>query len=326
MQRLDRAEFEASSADFDRAVAADPAIDGFCSQSAWILAFHDAFRAGATLRAAREGDSFVVLDAVDEPSLGVVLEPLESMWGFASPLIGEGSVDLLRRLLEDPAQGFERTPLLLTGLSTLRPRFEKLIGILDAHFALRPLARTIRFQASLEGGFEGWLARRGVRFRRNLRAARKRTREAGVRFESASPVTPGATSALYERVLAIERHSWKTRTGSGVERGPMREFYARMLPRLAARSALRLLFATHDGVDVGYLYGGVANRSFRGLQFSFHEGVRELGLGNALQAEMLERICAEGIEIYDLGSQSAYKRHWAEVGLVTVGVLALPRP
>ena len=325
MHRLDRSEFESSTSKYDRAVAADPTIDGFCSRSAWTMSFHAAFRPGAALHVAREGDAFVALTAVHEPQVGVVLQPLEAMWGFASPLVGEGSCELLRQILEELAAGGGRVPLLLTGVPAARSRLEPLLRMLGADFALRPLRETVRFQASLDGGMEGWLARRRAGFRRNLRAARRRTHAAGMVFESTSPVDATATAAVYERVLAIERHSWKTQSGNGVEHGPMREFYARMLPRLAARGELRVLIATRDGSDIGYLYGGIAGNLFRGLQFSFREEARELGLGNALQAEMLERVCAEGIATYDLGSQSEYKRHWAEPGLITLGLLARPR-
>ena len=325
MQRLDRAEFEAASADYDLAVAADPAIDRFCSQSDWVLSFHDAFRPRAVLQIAREGDAFVALEATEDVQVGVVLQPLESMWGFASPLVGDSSCDLLRLMLETGGGELARAPLLLSGVPLERSRLEPLLRMLAANYALRPLSETLRYRASLAGGFDGWLGRRSAGFRRNLRAARRRTRDSGVVFESVRPVGGEATSAAYERVLAIERQTWKTLSGNGVDRGPMREFYARMLPRLEARGALRLLLATREGVDVGYLYGGIAGDLFRGLQFSFREAERGLGLGNALQAEMLERLCAEGVSIYDLGSQSDYKRRWAEAGLATVRLLARRR-
>ena len=325
MHRLDRAEFESSAPDYDRAVAADPKIDAFCSRSAWILSFFEAFRPSAKLHVAREGDAFVALAAVDEPGVGVVLEPLESMWGFASPLIGDESSALLERTLADTYANAAARPLLLTGIPAARVRLDAVIRALSSRFALRPLPATLRYQASLAGGFESWLARRAHAFRRNLRAARKRTHEAGLVFESARPSNAEEAAEIYARALAIERDSWKTATGNGVDRGPMREFYARMLPRLAERGKLRALFATRDGVDLGYLYGGIAGELFRGLQFSFRENTRPLGLGNVLQAEMLERLCAEGLTTYDLGSQSAYKRHWGEAGLVTVGLLARPR-
>jgi CelD/BcsL family acetyltransferase involved in cellulose biosynthesis len=325
MQRLDRAEFETCAAEYDRAVAADPAIDAFCSRSAWILSFAEAFRPDAPLVFARAGDAYVALAAVDEPGLGVVLEPLESMWGFASPLVGEGGSALLESLLAQSAAESGARPVLFTGVPIARARLDPLIRVLAARYALRPLAPTQRYQASLAGGFEGWLARRARHFRRNLRAARSRTRAAGVAFEDARPRDEQQTAAVYARVLEIERDTWKTASGNGVDRGPMRAFYARMLPRLAARGELRALFATRDGVDLGYLYGGAVGGLFRGLQFSFREDARALGLGNTLQAEMLERLCAEGATCYDLGAQSEYKRHWGEEGLVTIGLLARPR-
>jgi CelD/BcsL family acetyltransferase involved in cellulose biosynthesis len=86
-----------------------------------------------------------------------------------------------------------------------------------------------------------------------------------------------------------------------------------------------VLIAQRDGADLGYLYGGMSGPLFRGLQFSFSEESRALGLGHALQAEMIEELCADGALLYDLGSESAYKRHWAEPGLATTGLLALPR-
>jgi len=325
MDLLDGAEFAACVEDYDRAVASDTEIDAFCSRGAWVSSFHEAFRAHAELRITRDGGSFVALAAVDEPRVGLVLEALESMWGFASPLVGPESAELLGRSLEASAARGERLPLLLSGVPVAGARLEAVIRVLARRFALRPLSIRVRFQASLEGGADGWLARRSAKFRRNLRAARRRTRAAGVVFESMSPGDAPTALALYERVLAIERRSWKAATGNGVDRGPMREFYARMLPRLAVRGDLRVLIAQRDGADLGYLYGGTSGALFRGLQFSFTDEARALGLGHALQAEMIERLCAEGALLYDLGSESAYKRHWAEPGLTTTGLLARPR-
>jgi CelD/BcsL family acetyltransferase involved in cellulose biosynthesis len=105
----------------------------------------------------------------------------------------------------------------------------------------------------------------------------------------------------------------------------MREFYARMFPRLAARGALRLLFARRGGADVGYLSGGLAGATFRGLQFSFDDALRPLGLGNVLQLEMIARLARERVTAYDLGAESEYKTRWAEQRVPTIGVLARRR-
>ncbi|MGH9887949.1 MAG: hypothetical protein ACREBE_20620, partial [bacterium] len=183
MDRLDGAEFAACVEDYDRAVAADVEIDAFCSRGAWVSSFHEAFRANAELRIARDGDAFVALAAVDEPRVGRVLEALESMWGFAAPLVGADSPALLGRMLDESAAYGERLPMLLSGVPAAGARLETLIRVLAPRFALRPLPVRTRFQASLAGGLEGWLARRSARFRRNLRAAQRRTHSAGVVFD-----------------------------------------------------------------------------------------------------------------------------------------------
>lgn len=316
MTPLDRAGLEACAAAYDASVEADPAVDRFCTRSEWVLSFHDAFHPGRELVAARAGASFVALAA-----RGPVLEPLEAMWGFASPLVGAESVELLAGLL---ARRGRRELLYLAGLAPRDPRTRALILRLDPTHSLSVASTTERFVARLDD-LDGYLARRSAKFRAGVRAAQRRVRAAGIAFEQQFCVSAAHVQAAYARVLAVERRSWKAATGNGVDRGPMREFYGRMYPRLAARGALRLLFAVRDGEDLGYLAGGIAGSTFRGLQFSFDDRLRALGLGNALQVEMIARLSGSGVRAYDLGAQSAYKARWAEGRSLTVGLLARPR-
>ena len=71
MQRMDRDRFEATRAEYDDAVAADAAIDRFCSRSAWILSFHAAFHPDAEVVLARDAGAFVALARVHEPGIGL---------------------------------------------------------------------------------------------------------------------------------------------------------------------------------------------------------------------------------------------------------------
>jgi CelD/BcsL family acetyltransferase involved in cellulose biosynthesis len=316
VEALDRAGLERSAPELDRAVDADPEVDRFCTRTDWVLPFHDAFHPACPVVAARRDRHFVVLAAE-----GRVLRPLEAMWGFASPLVGAGSVALLAELAAVRAP--RREVLYLAGLDPEGARVRELVARLGASHSLSIAALTVRFVAEL-GDFEAFLARRSKKLRASLRAAARRARAEGVAFEAQSPA-PGEADAVYARVLGVERRSWKAASGNGVDRGPMRDFYARMFPRLAARGALRVLFASRAGEDVGYLAGGLAGRRFRGLQFSFDERWRRLGLGNALQLEMVARLCAEGAAEYDLGGQSAYKARWGEREQATCSLVARPR-
>ncbi len=319
MKRVSRSQLDACADEYDAAVAQDPALDPFCSASPWLLAYHDAFAATRPLWLAHEGCDWVLLAEQHYEGVGPILEPLESLWGFGSPLVGEGAANLLAKaLLARPV------PILLLGLPADRARLAPLVDALAGRWAARPLEPTTRFVALLAGGLEGWFARRSRSFRRNLRSSLRRVRRAGISFRRVERPELADLSALYRRVLEVEARSWKSATGNGAAQEPMRSFYAALWSRLVARGQLRLLLAERDGEAVGYLHGARVGDHFRGLQFSFDDRERALGLGNALQLEMLRWLCEEGAHSYDLGTHSSYKRRWAEEGLTTHGLFLQP--
>ena len=319
MEQLSVGELGACADAWDAAVARDPAVDPFCSRSAWQLSFHEAFAPARSLWLAREGDDQVVL-ARSEDERGAVFEPLENMWQLGSPLIGAGAAALLARSLPECVRA-----LALTGLPMDRGRLAPLLKAVRGRYEIRVFTPTTRFAASLEGGMEGWLGRRSRPFRRSLRAAERRVAGEGVSLVFVDVAGCQQIDALYARVLEVERRSWKGRQGIGAEKGAMSRFYRAIWPRLVERGELRLLFAERDGETLGYLHGGLVGDHFRGLQLSFGEEVRRLGLGNVLQLRMLERLYREGARSYDLGGRSAYKGHWAERGLTTFGLLLIRR-
>ena len=79
-----------------------------------------------------------------------------------------------------------------------------------------------------------------------------------------------------------------------------------------------------SAVFIDDLHGGLVGDHFRGLQVSFDEEARSLGLGNALQLEMIRWLCEVGAASYDLGGYSAYKDRWAEAGLTTLRIVLRP--
>lgn len=321
MQRVDRTDLEELAPLFDAAVEADTAVDPICTRSAWQLSFHDAFSPDRPLWFAQADDAWVWLAETVSEGAGAYLEPLENLWGFASPVVGEDAMWLL-------AEGLKAShmPALLLGLPMDPSRLAPLASILAGDWGARTLEPTTRFVASLEGGLDGWLSRRSRSFRRNLRGLERRVADSGIEFERIVAASPDEVDALYQGVLRIEARTWKSATGNGADTGSMRRFYAGMWPRLAAAGELRLLLARRDGHAVGYLHGARVGSRFRGLQVSFDESERELGLGNALQLEMLRWLCEDGALSYDLGSYSDYKSRWAEEGLQTQGLIVRPRP
>jgi len=94
-----------------------------------------------------------------------------------------------------------------------------------------------------------------------------------------------------------------------------------MLERIAPAGMLRLILASHDGRDIGYIYGGFVNGHYRGLQFSFDHRYASLSLGNVLQYHMMMWLCQEGGVSYDLGATMPYKKRWADLEMCTHNLL-----
>jgi CelD/BcsL family acetyltransferase involved in cellulose biosynthesis len=180
-----------------------------------------------------------------------------------------------------------------------------------------------RWSASLDGGFDAFLARRSPRFRANLRRAERRAAAAGVVFESADDGPPDAVVA---RAAAVESTSWKGGEGTGLLAPDMRCFYDAIARRLAPAGRLRATFARAGGDDVGYILGGVRDGLYRGLQMSFDDTRAELSLGSLLQARQIAALCDEGATSYDLGMDMRDKRRWAEHAFDTITIAISPGP
>lgn len=308
MQPIDLA---ASADDFDREVASTPAIDRFCSTAAWILAASSALmppRVPFTFRGPH--GYFAAMRGV-HPAGFPYVEPVELAWGLASPLIGRDPEALAVDVVAVLAARRDWQLAILSGIAAHGPQRRALERTLPQRWERRRGTPTIRHVASLDGGVDGFLSRRSRDLRKSLRKTTRLAADAGVTFESVR-VPPAEASALYDRIQAVERSSWKAREGVGISAGPMRAFYAEMLPRLCATRQQRTIFARRAGEDIGYILGAVFEGEYRGLQFSYADDHAELGLGGLLQYRQIVELCDEGVTRYDLGTEMDYKRRWAE--------------
>ena len=308
MEEIDLA---ASADDFDHQVAQTPAIDRFCSSSAWILA------ATAALMPPRAPFSFKGVSGYFAAMRGVhpagfpYIEPVELAWGLASPLIGRDAVGLVAEVVPLLAGRRDWQLAIFSGLTVTGPQRRALDATLPVRWERRRGQPTIRHVASLDGGIDGFLSRRSRDLRKSLRKSIRAAQDAGMTFESVRASEPEA-NALYDRIQAIEARSWKSREGVGIHAGPMRAFYGSMLPRLCALGQQRTIFARMGEQDVGYILGAVMVGEYRGLQFSYDADLAAFGVGGLLQYHQVQELCDEGIARYDLGTEMDYKRRWAE--------------
>lgn len=309
------AELVDRAAAFDRAVEVTPGIDRFCSLVPWVVAAHHALMGDREPWLGTVGDGWVALARAQRPG-GRYLEPLELAWGLACPLIGPDPVVVVEGLMAGLAGEADWDLALLAGIVTGGAHHRALRACLRPGWRLGVGPTTERYVASLDGGVDGFLGRRSRNFRKAVRADQRQAEAAGIAFVPV-PVTVDNALACLDRVLAIERQSWKGQAGVGVDQGPMQAFYRHMITPLAAGGRVRLMIAQHDGADVAFILGGVFAGEYRGLQFSHVARYRPFGLGNVAQLAQIAGLVDEGVHTYDLGTAMDYKARWAEQVVAT---------
>jgi len=305
-------DLDALAAEYDEAVASGFIVDRFCSSTFWLLPAARHFSPHALPRIARANGSYAVLARSSS-----WLHPLEAMWGLSCPLVGsdpETAVELFRGTLEHEP---DWSAALATGISESSPLWKTLGRALARRYEVERGPTTRRYVAHLEDGIDGFLARRPAGLRKNLEKAHRRAERSGLTFE-----VRDRGDASFERIVAVERRSWKGLHGVGIDREPMRSFYQDMNRRLLDRGRRRLMFARLEDEDVAYIFGGLFGDTFRGLQFSFDSRFSSLSLGNLCQLEEVRRLIESGVRRYDLGSEVRYKRNWGEEVVETACLIA----
>jgi Acetyltransferase (GNAT) domain len=311
MRRLGYAEFLAREDEVAAAAAHTPEVSTFCSGPVWLQAAREVF--GETipedqLLIVEEDGSWVIL--ADRSNDGVYL-PLEFYWLFANPLLGDpaDTWPLLTRVARTYlGQGD------LIALGGVR-RNGDLHQIISSQASLdeAPLCLIREFPATdcleidLRGGVDEWLSRRSRKFQKSLRQAH---RPDDIVIEDARCQDP---RALFDRILSIQRDTAKWEGGDDIfQMEPYPRFYRSIMEKLSRREELRILFARRQGKDLGYIFGGVLGKVYRGLQMSYRSSARPWAIGNLLQVENLKRCYDEKIQTYDFGMPAEYKFRWAD--------------
>jgi hypothetical protein len=300
-----------------RAATSTNQADPYCCSPAWQLSFHEAFDPTRRLLI-KVADNSLIAFAEDVSSReNPLITPIESGWLFGCPLLGENAPALFAEALEYFGRAYPHFPLV--AVSGIRPEGtlpRRLLRMFGDDFAIFLNSRGVQCAASLEGGIDGFLSRRSAKHRSALRHSFRRAVNRGVHFERLAPADAGEAKAVYTRMLAVERASWKGINRCGMTEPPAERFYDIMLHRLAASGEAKVIFARHEDRDIGFIFGGMAGRVYRGQQFSYDHAWKDFSIGNLMQIEQIGRLCEEGAERYDMGPldgpRMGYKAHWAE--------------
>ena len=117
---------------------------------------------------------------------------------------------------------------------------------------------------------------------------------------------------MFDRILAVEKTSWKTDVASGLVETNLGVFTLAMAHRFAGVDALRVQFARLDGTDIGYVIGARVGDRYRGFQHSFNQNYPELSIGKLLQFHTITALASEGVVTYDMGMHMSYKESYAD--------------
>jgi hypothetical protein len=273
----------------------------------WALSAHRAFSPTRPFEGVVVDGSYITLAENQHPHGFWYLEPLEAQWGLQCPLLGKDP-DVLAEAMEDLFhKGLHRwLCVILSGIIPDTPLYESV----RRRFAARAQPGMSRYVASLDGGIDGYLARRSRNQRKSITSATRAAQKTGIAFVDGSLDPP---DQAFQRMLDVEKRSWKGDEDTGLLEQPMQTFCRVMLERLQKNRRLELLFAQKDGQDMGYIFGAVFGSRYRGLQFSYVEATRDIALGSAMQFYQIQKLCEQGVAEYDLGSTSPhYKTRWAE--------------
>ena len=300
-------EVDADAALIESLVDVTPHIDPWCSGPDWFLSAHEAFSDGATpLTWSEPGTGAILLSSSKMEDGLVIVAGLEPMWGFSCPLIGPHLPDLAELATEHLRAVDGWDVCMIPGLpldEDLARALAKPFGSLGKVQAVYGIVRQV---ADVSTGHDRWFDTRSARFRKTIRQSERQAQAAGVTFVDVS----GDPSA-YRRCVEIEHTSWKGMTEDGITSPGMHRFYETMTERLQRQDRFRATIAMIDGKDVGFIFGGIRNQRYRGLQLSFAEAARPLSISHLLQHYTLQSVINEGVHTYDMGMDMEYKQRWA---------------
>jgi hypothetical protein len=303
---------------WNKAALSTGQADPFCCLPSWQLSFHDAFSPKRRLLI-KECSNNVIAFAEKVFSPGsIYLTPIEPLWFFGNPLLGGHSVELFSDALVDIEKLYSPVfpRIVISGIRPNGSLYRRLKERFDGKFKFIRHSSGIQCASSLDGGLDAFLSRRSSNHRRHLKKQGKRVLGNGVSFERHIPASNQETEDVFSRMISVELASWKGIGRCGMAEPQSKKFYGILMKRLAYSKDARVIFAKHEGKDIGFIFGGMAGETYRGQQFSYDEKWRAASIGNMMQLEQIKWLCEKGAKRYDmgplLGYGMGYKSHWTE--------------
>lgn len=193
-----------------------------------------------------------------------------------------------------------------------------LTGLLTDALARRRVPYAVRrtvasYFLELPATYEEYLSARSSKFRNFLRRAERKLATAG-RTAVQTVSDPADLDDAYDRLLEIERASWKHAHGTAVTAVPRQMGFYRDLCREALRMGrLHLQWLTLDDRPVAYNLGYISEGGYAYLKTSFDQAHKDWHPATILRARLIEAIIDRGIRRFDFpGEPYEWERQWTD--------------
>ena len=166
----------------------------------------------------------------------------------------------------------------------------------------------------IDGSFERFERERfSSRHRALLKRRRRQLMDAGALSVEVSTGEDDLERRLDDG-FEVEALSWKGQAGTAiVSRPDTRRFYTDVAQWAAARGELRLAFLRVDGRPVAFDLALESAGAHYLLKTGYDPAYKRLGPGAVLQAEMVARAFARGLDVYEfLGHEARWKLDWTD--------------
>jgi len=180
---------------------------------------------------------------------------------------------------------------------------------------------------TLRGTWQEFLATKSQKFRKNLRAARRKLEAVG-RLEYASSAGDAEQlQSLFSEYEALEARSWKARDAVGVSQSVEHlRFYRHLIYAFGAQRRFVFRSLRVDGRLVAATFGLVHDRRYYSLHIAHDAAYSGCSPGTLLEALELEECFGAGLDEYEfLGGFLKNKVRWTEQMRDTVFVHLYPR-
>jgi CelD/BcsL family acetyltransferase involved in cellulose biosynthesis len=159
------------------------------------------------------------------------------------------------------------------------------------------------------GGWDRYFKGLTGDFRRTLR--RRSERMAALGRSECRRIDGMESAAMFDRLLAVERHSWKWQKGVSLNSVAYGDFYPEFARKAAARGWLRTWVLSLAGEDIAYELCAVYDGELHCLKKSYDRRYSEVFPGGLLERHIYEEAFRQGLRrIHTLWGDAAHKLRW----------------